>query len=247
MWASLKGYLRSPLYRLSLVTALVAGAATYIVIGFAPTLFVDRGITLTVVGVLIGVGRLISVGGKFVSGWAYDRFGGPRSAQWIMFTIAICGVPLVALARGWGVIAVVPFVLIVSCLFPISNALSVAGLPERSTWGIGVYRGLLVGSSALLAGIVGLLLDHLSLNAVMYGSLLLPLAGGRRRRHDPRRVVDAVGRRRIDGASSGIAYCIQTTRKDAHARSAGVPQCARGRTRRVPLEEPPVLQDLGCR
>jgi len=178
MWASLKGYLHSPLYRLSLVTALVAGAATYIVIGFAPTLFVDRGITLTVVGVLIGVGRLISVGGKFVSGWAYDRFGGPRSAQWIMFTIAICGVPLVALPGGWGVIAVVPFVLIVSCLFPISNALSVAGLPERSTWGIGVYRGLLVGSSALLAGIVGLLLDHVSLNAVMYGSLLLPLAGG---------------------------------------------------------------------
>ena len=178
MLASLRGYLRSHFYRLSLVTALVAGAATYIVIGFSPTLFVDRGISLTVVGVLIGVGRLISVGGKFVSGWAYDRFGGPRSAQWIMLAIALCGVPLVALPGGWGVVAVVPFVLVTSCLFPISNALSVAGLPERSTWGVGVYRALLVGSSALLAAIVGLLLDYVSLDAVMYGSLLLPLAGG---------------------------------------------------------------------
>jgi predicted MFS family arabinose efflux permease len=177
MLASLRGYLRSPFYRMSLVTALVAGAATYIVIGFSPTLFVDRGISLTVVGFLIGVGRLASVGGKFVSGWAYDRFGGPRSAQWLMLSIALCGVPLVALPGGWGVVAIVPFVLVTACLFPISNALSVAGLPERSTWGVGVYRALLVGSSALLAGIVGLLLDHVSLDAVMYGSLLLPVAG----------------------------------------------------------------------
>jgi len=67
---------------------------------------------------------------------------------------------------------------VTACLFPISNALSVAGLPERSTWGIGVYRALLVGSSALLAGIVGVLLDRVSLDAVMYGSLLIPVAGG---------------------------------------------------------------------
>jgi hypothetical protein len=107
----------------------------------------------------------------------FDRFGGPQSARWVMFAIAIWGVPLVALPEGWGVAAVAPFVLVTASLFPISNALSVAGLPERSTWGIGVYRALLVGSSALLSAVVGVLLHVLSLDAVMYGTLLLPLAG----------------------------------------------------------------------
>ena len=246
MWASLKGYLRSPLYRLSLVTALVAGAATYIVIGFAPTLFVDRGITLTVVGVLIGVGRLISVGGKFV------RLGvrplrrapiGPVDHVHDRHLRRAAG----RAARGWGVIAVVPFVLIVSCLFPISNALSVAGLPERSTWGIGVYRGLLVGSSALLAGIVGLLLDHLSLNAVMYGSLLLPVAGG----------VAAGAMIRAESSTPSVAGALterppvsHTVYKQPERMLMLGPQEFRSAleaARRVPLEEPPVLQDLGCR
>jgi predicted MFS family arabinose efflux permease len=178
MWSSLRGYLRDPFYRLSLVTALVAGSTTYVFIGFAPTLFVDRGISLAVVATLIGVGRLSSVGGKFVAGWMFDRVGGPRSAQWIMFTIAALGLPLVALPHGWGVVVIVPFVLVTASLFPVSNALSVTGLPERSTWGIGVYRALLVGSSAALAALVGVLLDVVSLDAVMYGTLLLPLAGG---------------------------------------------------------------------
>lgn len=177
MVASLRRYLRQPLYQMSLVTALVAGSATYIFIGYAPTLFVDRGVSLTIVAVLIGVGRLASIGGKYVAGWMFDRFGGPQSARWVMFAIAIWGVPLVALPEGWGVAAVAPFVLVTASLFPISNALSVAGLPERSTWGIGVYRALLVGSSALLSAIVGVLLHVLSLDAVMYGTLLLPLAG----------------------------------------------------------------------
>ena len=177
MVASLRRYLREPLYQMSLVTALVAGSATYIFIGYAPTLFVDRGVSLTIVAVLIGVGRLASIGGKYVAGWMFDRFGGPQSARWVMFAIAIWGVPLVALPEGWGVVAVVPFVLVTASLFPISNALSVAGLPERSTWGIGVYRALLVGSAALLSAFVGVLLQVLSLDAVMYGTLLLPLAG----------------------------------------------------------------------
>jgi predicted MFS family arabinose efflux permease len=178
MWSSLRGYLRHPFYRLSLVTALVAGSTTYVFIGFAPTLFVDRGVSLAVVATLIGVGRLSSVGGKFVAGWMFDRVGGPRSAQWIMLTIAALGLPLVALPHGWGVVVIVPFVLVTASLFPVSNALSVTGLPERSTWGIGVYRALLVGSSAALAALVGVLLDVVSLDAVMYGTLLLPLAGG---------------------------------------------------------------------
>jgi predicted MFS family arabinose efflux permease len=178
MLASLRTYLRDPFYQMSLVTALVAGSATYIFIGFAPTLFVDRGVTLTVVATLIGVGRLASIAGKYVAGWMFDRFGGPQSAQWIMYAIAACGVPLVALPGSWGVAVVAPFVLVTASLFPISNALSVAGLPERSTWGVGVYRALLVGSSALLSGVVGVLLHTFSLDTVMYGSLALPLAGG---------------------------------------------------------------------
>lgn len=177
MLASLRTYLRQPLYQMSLVTALVAGTSTYIFIGYAPTLFVDRGVSLTVVAMLVGVGRLASVGGKYVAGWMFDRFGGPQSARWIMLAMAICGVPLVALPGGWGVLVVTPFVLITASLFPISNALSVAGLPERSTWGIGVYRAILVGSSALLAGVVGVVLHTVSLDAVMYGTLLVPLAG----------------------------------------------------------------------
>jgi predicted MFS family arabinose efflux permease len=177
MVASLRRYLREPLYQMSLVTALVAGSATYIFIGYAPTLFVDRGVSLTIVAVLVGVGRLASIGGKYMAGWMFDRFGGPQSARWVMFAIAICGVPLVALPEGWGVAAVAPFVLVTASLFPISNALSVAGLPERSTWGVGVYRALLVGSSALLSAVVAVLLRVVSLDAVMYGTLLLPLAG----------------------------------------------------------------------
>jgi predicted MFS family arabinose efflux permease len=177
MIASLRGYLREPLYQMSLLTALVAGSTTYIFIGYAPTLFVDRGVSLTVVAVLVGVGRLASIGGKYVAGWMFDRVGGPQSARWIMFAIAAWGVPLVALPGEWGVVAVAPFVLVTASLFPISNALSVAGLPERSTWGIGVYRAILVGSSALLSAVVGILLHVLSLDAVMYGTLFLPLAG----------------------------------------------------------------------
>ncbi len=178
MLASLRRYMRDPFYQMSLVTALVAGAATYIFIGFAPTLFVDRGVSLTLVATLIGVGRLASIGGKYVAGWMYDRFGGPQSAQWIMYAMAVSGVPLVALPGPWGVAVVAPFVLVTASLFPISNALSVAGLPERSTWGVGVYRALLVGSSAALSGVVGVLLHVVSLDAVMYGYLALPLLGG---------------------------------------------------------------------
>jgi len=176
MLAALRSYLRHPLYQMSLVTALVAGSMTYIFIGFTPTLFVDRGVSLSLVASLIGVGRLMSVGGKYIAGRMFDRFGGPRSAQWIMLAIAVVGVPLVALPGAWGAAVLVPFVLITASLFPISNALSVTGLPERSTWGIGVYRALLVGSSAVLSGAVGVLLHHFSLDTVMYGALLLPLA-----------------------------------------------------------------------
>jgi len=174
MLASLRGYLRQPLYQMSMVTALVAGSSAYIFLGFLPQLFVDRGASLTLVATLIGVGRLASVGAKWVAGWMFDRFGGARSASWIMLAIAACGVPLVALPGTWGAFVIVPFVVVMSSLFPISNALSVAGLPERSTWGIGVYRAVLVGSSAALAGVIGTLLQYFSLDAVMYGSLLVP-------------------------------------------------------------------------
>lgn len=176
MLASLRGYLRSASYRMSLVTALVAGSMTYLFIGFFATAFVDRGVQLAIVTSLVALGRLASVGSKYVAGWMFDRFGGPRAAQWVMLCIGVLGVPLVALPGRWGVVMVAPFVLVTGSLFPISNALSVAGLPARSTWGIGVYRAILVGSSALLSAVVGVLLHWIGLTTVMAGSLVIPFA-----------------------------------------------------------------------
>ena len=176
MLSSLRGYLRSPSYRMSLVTALVAGSMTYLFIGFFATAFVDRGSRLALMTSLVALGRVATIGSKYVAGWMFDRFGGPRSAQWLMLAIGVLGVPLVALPGRWGVIMIAPFVVVTGSLFPISNALSVAGLPTRSTWGIGVYRALLVGSSALLSGIAGVLLHWIGLNTVMAGSLVIPFA-----------------------------------------------------------------------
>jgi MFS family permease len=61
MWASLRRYLREPFYQMSLVTALVAGSITYLFIGFTPTLFVDRGLSLAVAATVVAAGRFASV------------------------------------------------------------------------------------------------------------------------------------------------------------------------------------------
>ena len=69
---------------MSLATGAVAGTMSYVVVGFTPTLFDDRGAELAVITTLVGLGRLVSAGGKYLSGWMFDRIGGPPAARLIM-------------------------------------------------------------------------------------------------------------------------------------------------------------------
>ena len=174
---SLKTYLANPLYRMSLVTGAVAGTMSYVVLGFTPTLFDDRGAALAVVTALVGIGRLVSAGGKYLSGWMFDRIGGPYAARVIMLAIVALGLGQLVPPYRVGLLFVVPFVCAVAMLFPISNALSVVALPERGSWGMGVYRAALVLASAVVSGVVTVLLRYFTLDAVMIGTLLVPLVG----------------------------------------------------------------------
>jgi DHA1 family quinolone resistance protein-like MFS transporter len=174
---SLRSYLTHPLYRMSLVTGAVAGTMSYVVVGFTPTLFDDRGAALAIVTALVGIGRLVSAGGKYLSGWMFDRIGGPHAARAIMLAIAALGLGELVPPYRVGLIFIVPFVCATAMLFPISNALSVVALPERGSWGMGVYRAALVFASALVSGIVTVALRYFTLDAVMIATLLLPFAG----------------------------------------------------------------------
>jgi len=174
---SLRSYLRKPLYRMSLVTGAVAGTTSYVINGFMPTLFDDRGATLGIITALIGIGRLTSAGGKYLSGWMFDRIGGPPAARLIMFAITALGLAELVPPPQIGAVFIIPFVCATAMLFPVSNALSVVALPERSSWGMGVYRAALVLASALVSGVVTVLLHFFSLDAVMIATLAVPLAG----------------------------------------------------------------------
>jgi len=174
---SLRSYLGHPLYRMSLVTGAVAGTTSYVINGFTPTLFDDRGAALGIVTALIGIGRLASAAGKYLSGWLFDRIGGAHAARLIMLAITALGVAELLPPYRIGVLFIIPFVCATAMLFPVSNALSVVALPERSSWGTGVYRAALVLASAAVSGMVTVLLHFFSLGAVMLGTLVVPLAG----------------------------------------------------------------------
>jgi predicted MFS family arabinose efflux permease len=174
---SLRSYLGSPLYRMSLVTGAVAGTTSYVINGFTPTLFDDRGATLGIITALIGIGRLTSAGGKYLSGWLFDKIGGPQAARLIMTAITVLGLAQVLPPYQIGALFIIPFVCATAMLFPVSNALSAAALPERSSWGMGVYRAALVLASAVVSGIVTVLLHFFSLDAVMVAALAVPLTG----------------------------------------------------------------------
>jgi predicted MFS family arabinose efflux permease len=175
--ASLRSYLSKPLYRMSLVTGAVAGTTSYVINGFTPTLFDDRGATLGIITALIGIGRLTSAGGKYLSGWMFDRIGGAHAARLIMFAITALGLAELVPPPQVGAVFIIPFVCATAMLFPVSNALSVVALPERSSWGVGVYRAALVLASAVVSGVVTVLLHFFSLDAVMIATLAVPLAG----------------------------------------------------------------------
>ena len=177
LFASLRSYVRHPLYRMSLVTGAVAGTTSYVINGFMPTLFDDRGATLGIVTALIGIGRLTSAGGKYLSGWLFDQIGGPQAARLIMLAITVLGLAELVPPYRIGALFIIPFVCATAMLFPVSNALSVAALPERSSWGVGVYRAALVLASAVVSGAVTVLLHFFSLGTVMVGALAVPLGG----------------------------------------------------------------------
>jgi predicted MFS family arabinose efflux permease len=173
-WQSLLDSLHQPLYRMSLITALVAGMTNYIILGFAPLLFTERGATLSLIATMIGVGRILSSIGKYGAGWLMDRFGGPATGVWLMASIAALGLPFFLLPTTWGAPVVIPLLVVSAGLFTTSNILSVQALPSRSTFSLGAYRAFLVAFSAVLSALVAVLLHVVGLRAIMLGSLVVP-------------------------------------------------------------------------
>jgi MFS family permease len=174
IWQSLRTSLHQPLYRMSLITALVAGMTNYIILGFAPLLYTERGAKLSLIATMIGVGRIVSSIGKYGAGWLMDRFGGPATGVWLMASIAALGLPFFLLPTAWGAPVVIPLLVVSAGLFTTSNILSVQALPSRSTFSLGAYRAFLVAFSALLSSLVAVLLHVMGLRAIMLGSLVIP-------------------------------------------------------------------------
>lgn len=173
-WQSLRASLHHPLYRMSLITALVAGMTNYILLGFAPLLYTERGAKLSLIATMIGVGRIASSVGKYGAGWLMDRFGGPATGVCLMASIALLGLPFFLLPTTWGAPVVIPLLIVSAGLFTVSNILSVQALPSRSTFSLGAYRAFLVAFSAVLSSLVAVLLHAVGLRSIMLGSLAVP-------------------------------------------------------------------------
>lgn len=197
--AQLRTYAAHRDYRISALSTMTGLAMHFVVIGFAPVLFVDRGLELGLVSGLLAAGRLGSVPGKIVCGALFDRFGGLWVTRLIMATEVVLGIPMLVLRASAGVWLLAPFVAVAASVFPIANALLVSALPPRSAWGIGTFRSVMLGSSALLSGLVSVLLLHISLPAVMGAALAVPALAAL--------TIDAVMRRerRDTGAGSKVA------------------------------------------
>jgi predicted MFS family arabinose efflux permease len=169
------GYFRSAPYRAAMTVGVVAGICNYIVIGLAPEHFVSLGVAATVIGGLVGVGRVASMVAKWISGWLLDRIGGDATAQLLMAVLVVSGLFELATPSEVGLWAVIPVVCASAMLFPVSNAMVVKALPGRSTWGVGVYRASLMVSSAIVSALSGLALHHFTTKTVMIAALTLPL------------------------------------------------------------------------
>jgi len=155
----------------------VAGTTHYLVIGLVPEAFVDRGETLALVTGLVGIGRIASMIGKYAAGWAFDRWGGPRSAQAVMALMLCFGFLVLALPPKLGLIAIIPFVCFTATLFPISNAIVIGALPAKSTLGVGIYRASLMIASAVLSVIFSIALLYFGTFPVMLWALTIPAVG----------------------------------------------------------------------
>ncbi len=166
---------RKHAYRLAIYASFGGVSMHYIVIGFSPVYFVDRGVGLELVVVLLSGGRALSGAIKLVGGAFYDRRGGPWTARLMLLTTAALGLPLLLAPARLGVWMLIPFVGMAVSVMPVSNAMLVAALPPQSGWGIGTFRAGLLGSAALLAAVVSALLGlGVPLSALMIVALGLP-------------------------------------------------------------------------
>ena len=171
------GYFKNSAYRLALLCGVVAGTTHFILIGLIPEAFVNRGETLAIITGLIGLGRLVSVLGKYAAGWAFDNWGGVRSAQVVMFSMLCFGFLVLALPSNLGLIPVIPFVCFTAMLFPISNAIVIGSLPAKSSFGVGIYRASLMISSAVLSVVFSFALRFFQTFDVMMWALTIPAIG----------------------------------------------------------------------
>lgn len=170
-------YSKNSSYRLALMCGVVAGTTHYLVIGLIPEAFVDRGVALALVTGLVGIGRLASMPGKYAAGWAFDRWGGPRSAQAVMSLMLCFGFFVLVLPPKLGLIPIIPFVCFTAMLFPISNAIVIGALPAKSSLGVGIYRASLMISSAVLSILFSIALRHFGTFQVMLWALTIPVVG----------------------------------------------------------------------
>ena len=172
--AQLWEYSRVQAYRLAGLASFGGVSMHYVVIGFAPVYFVDAGVGIGLVASLIAIGRVLSAPVKLVGGALYDRRGGPWTARLMMSTTSAIGLLVMLLPPDIGVFFLIPFVGVAVSVLPVANAMLVAALPPRAGWGIGTFRAALLGSAALLAGAVSLLLRYLELEVLMIAVLTLP-------------------------------------------------------------------------
>ena len=173
--AQLAQYARKQTYRLAGYASFGGVSMHFVVIGFSTVYFVDRGVDIRLVAVLLAAGRFVSAPVKIVGGALYDRRGGPWTARLMMVSTTALGLPMLLLPAEIGVWLLVPFVGMAVSVLPVANAMLVAALPPQSGWGIGTFRAALLGSAALLSAIVsGLLSLGVPLETLMLASLGLP-------------------------------------------------------------------------
>ena len=175
LWAQIRRYARIRALHLSGMASFGGVSMHYVVIGFAPVYFVDQGVHLGLTVSLIAAGRVLSAGVKLAGGALYDRYGGLWTARLMMLVTSALGLPMLLAPARWGVWLLVAFVGIAVSVLPVANAMLVGALPPQSGWGIGVFRAALLGSAAVLSGVVSLLLQWLPLESLMLASLSLPL------------------------------------------------------------------------
>ena len=155
--AQVAQYARMRTYRLAGYASFGGVSMHFVVIGVSTVYFVDRGVDLRLVAVLLAAGRIVSAPVKIVGGALYDRRGGPWTARLMMASTSALG--LLLLPAEAGVWVLVPFVGMAVSVLPVANAMLVAALPPQSGWGIGTFRAALLGSAALLSAVVSVLLS----------------------------------------------------------------------------------------